>query len=295
MQRHPLKQQQVITMTISIHIYLRIILAAVTVCIPLTSHAEKPYIWSVVPQFTGVAVHRDWSPLLRAIENDTGYKFELKIYESIRKFEVGFAIGEPDFAYMNPYHTVMAKKEQGYEPILRDGKRQLTGILVTRKDSPIKKVEDLVGMKISFPSPNAFAASLYPRALLSNQFGIQYTPVFAKTHSNSYRYTLLNKTSASGGVYRTLERERPELQNQLRVLFKSPSTASHPLTAHKRVPQEVVNAVQQSIIALTGTKEGKSMLKAILMPQPVVADYDRDYKMLQDLHLENYVINANND
>ena len=283
----------VITIKITIPIYLRLILAAFTACISLTAYAEKPYIWSVVPQFTGVAVHRDWSPLLRAIEKDTGYHFELKMYDSIPKFEAGFARGEPGFAYMNPYHAVMAKKLQGYEPILRDGKRQLTGILVTRKDSAIKNIVDLQGMKISFPSPNAFAASLYPRALLANQFGIQYTPVYAKTHSNSYRFTLLNKTSASGGVYRTLQRERPEVQNQLRVLFESPSTASHPLTAHKRIPQKVVTAVQRSILALTETTQGKAMLKAILMPEPVIANYEQDYKVLQDLHLEKYVIEAN--
>lgn len=233
--------------------------------------------------------------MLRAIEKDTGYRFELKLYESIRKFEVGFARGEPDFAYMNPYHTVMARKLQGYKPFLRDGKRQLTGILVTRKDSNIKKVDDLQGMKISFPSPNAFAASLYPRALLSKKFGIQYTPVYAKTHSNSYRFNLLNKTSASGGVYRTLERERPEVQDQLRVLFETPSTSSHPLTAHKRVPEKVVKAVRDSIIALTETVEGKATLKAILMPEPVIANYDRDYKVLQDLQLENFIIEANSD
>ena len=244
----------------------------------------------MVPQFTGVAVHRDWSPLLRAIEKDTGYYFELKLYKSIRDFEAGFAKGEPDFAYMNPYHTVMAKKTQGYQPIIRDGKRKLTGILVTRKDSAIKKVEDLEGMKISFPSPNAFAASLYPRALLSNKLNIQYTPVYAKTHSNSYRYTLLKKTSASGGVFRTLERERDEVQDQLRVLFTAPSTASHPITAHKRIPDKVVSAVQQSILSLAEKPEGKAMLKTILLPEPIIANYERDYQVLQDLDLEQYVI-----
>ena len=277
------------------HVYFRILLGAFSACIVLSAQAEKTYIWSVVPQFTGIAVHRDWSPLLHAIEKDTGYRFELKLYKSIKSFEVGFARGEPDFAYMNPYHTVMARKQQGYEPIVRDGKRQLTGILVTRKDSNIKKVVDLQGMKISFPSPNAFAASLYSRALLSNKFGIQYTPVYANTHSNAYRFALLNKTSASGGVYRTLEKERPEVHDQLRVLFETPSTSSHPLTAHKRVPEKVVKAVQKSMLSLAETMQGRAILKAILMPEPVVANYDRDYKALQDLQLENFIIEANSE
>lgn len=191
---------------------------------------------------------------------------------------------------MNPYHAVMARVTQGYNPIIRDGKRKLTGILVTRKDSPIKRVEDLQGTRIAFPSPNAFAASLYPRALLTEQLGIQYAAAFAKTHTNSFRFALLRKTSASGGVYRTLRRERPEVQSQLRVIFETPSTPSHPIVVHKRVPIEVASAVQESIIALAKTNDGKAILKAILIPEPKPAIYERDYKPLQDLKLENYVV-----
>jgi len=256
------------------------------------AHAKETYIWSVVPQFTGIAVHRDWTPLLNAIEKNTGYQFSLKIYDSIPEFESGFADGKPDFAYMNPYHAVIAKNEQGYIPIIRDGKRKLTGILVTRKDSAIKSVEDLQGKRIAFPSPNAFAASLLPRALLTEKYNIQYTTAYAKTHSNAYRFVLLNKAAASGGVYRTLKRERAEVQEQLRVIYKTSSSPSHPVVVHKRVPKKVANAVQEAIIALAKTDDGKAILKAILIPKPIAANYKRDYKPLSKLNLEQYVVRS---
>ncbi len=190
---------------------------------------------------------------------------------------------------MNPYHAVIAKNEQGYRPIIRDTKRKLTGILVTRKDSSIKRVQDLQGKIVSFPSPNAFAATLYIRALLAEKEGIQFTPVFAKTHTNSFRFVIRGKTQASGGVYRTLRRERPEVQSQLQVIYKTPSTPSHPIVVHKRVPKKVASAVQASIISLAKTDDGKAILKAILLPKPIPAIYKRDYKPLQDLNLEKYV------
>lgn len=255
-----------------------------------TAHAEEIYTWSVVPQFTGIAVHRDWTPVLEAIEKDTGHRIKLKLYESIPQFEAGFTDGRPDFAYMNPYHAVMANKTQGYRPIIRDGKRKLTGILVVRNDSTIKSVQDLKGARIAFPSPNAFAAALYMRALLAEKEGITFTPVYAKTHSNSYRFVLHGKTLASGGVYRTLRRERPEVQSELEVIYKSPGTPTHPIVVHKRVPKEVAVAVQKSILRLTNTIKGKLMLKAILIPDPITADYTRDYQPLQKLRLEKYIV-----
>jgi len=271
-------------------LYLNRVFTALFCCISSYVYAEESYTWSVVPQFTGIAVHRDWSPLLHAIEKDTGYHFTLKLYDSISAFEVGFNEGVPDFAYMNPYHAVMAKKVQGYVPIIRDGKRKLTGILVTRKGSAIKQVQDLEGQRIAFPSPNAFAAALYLRALLFEQEGINFTPVYTKTHSNSYRYVLHGKAVASGGVYRTLKRERLEVQSQLHVIYKTPSVSSHPLVVHHRVPKKVALAVQASIINLAKNKKGKDILKAILIPEPVAAVFARDYKPLQELNLEKYVL-----
>ena len=45
-------------------------------------------------------------------------------------FEQALQAGELDVAYGNPYHAVMARRWQGYEPVLRDSSERLSGILV---------------------------------------------------------------------------------------------------------------------------------------------------------------------
>lgn len=255
-----------------------------------TPSTKSPvYSWGVVPQFTGLAVHRDWTPIIDYLNKHTPYRFKLVLYKSIPAFEEAFLGGGPDFSYMNPYHAVMAKHAQGYRPVLRDSERQLTGILVVRKDSPYQDVADLNGTNIAFASPNAFAASLYMRALLTEKVKIKYTPLYAKTHSNAYRQVLLGKTAAAGAVYRTLRKERPEVSSNLRVLYKTPSTPSHPLVAHERVGNDVITAVQKAFSEMYADNKYGPLLKAILIPKPINADYDRDYRFLEDLKLENYV------
>ena len=253
--------------------------------------AETHYTLSVVPQFTGTAVHRDWTPIIKYIESKTGYRLRLKIYDSIPGFEKGFLKGVPDFAYMNPYHAVMAKDAQGYEPILRNNKRLLSGIVVVRKDSPVENVQQLNGKNIAFPSPNAFAASLYMRALLREKENIDFTAVYSGTHSNAYRQTLAGQTSAAGAVVRTLRKERKEVQDNLKVIYKTPGFPSHPLTAHKRVPVNVIKAIQSAFLELDQTDKGKKLLEPVLLSHPVKADYVEDYFPLKSLKLDRYIVN----
>lgn len=247
------------------------------------------YSFAVVPQSGAVELHKNWAPLLARLSKDTGLAFELKIQASIPLFETAFLKGEPDFAYMNPYHMVMAKKAQSYVPILRDAK-PLTGVLVVRKDGSYKTLKDLNGQKIAFPSPNAFGASLYMRALLSEVAQIQFEPIYVKTHSNVFRTVIRNDTAAGGTVNVTLNEEVAEVREQLQVLYQTPPVSSHPIVAHPRVTAAVQKIVAQAFFALIQDADGRALLNAIRIPNPVASNYKIDYLPLENLQVEKYLV-----
>ncbi|VAW68113.1 hypothetical protein MNBD_GAMMA09-2427 [hydrothermal vent metagenome] len=267
-----------------------VLLLLCLVWLPTLIAAERVYTWTVVPQFNPTVVHRDWGPLMKLLEQRTGYRFKLIIADSFTFYETSLFKGKIDFAYANPYQTLLAHREQGYIPLIRDGQRRLTGILVVRNDSPLQNVKDVEGKRIVFASPNAFAVSLYLRALMTEKEGVSYIADYVGTHSNAYRQVLLGRAAASGGVYRTLHKERAEVQNNLRVIYESPSTITHAIVAHPDVPAEVRESVQKTILSLTESEEGKVMLRHIFLPQPVAADFKRDYKPLKSLKLDSYVV-----
>jgi phosphonate transport system substrate-binding protein len=256
------------------------------------SEARNLYTIAVVPQFPPTYLQENWGKILQAMEEETGLKFELIIYKSIPEFEKGFLAGEPDFAFMNPYHMVMAKRAQGYLPLLRDTK-PLTGILVVRVDSPFKKVEDLNGKKIGFPAPNAYGASLYMRAILTEVFKIKFEPLYLKTHDNVYRNVVLGEVSAGGGVNQTFQRQPEEVKKQLRILYETPPSAPHPLAVHPRVPKEVRKKFFTAFLKLSKREDLKPYFNNIQIPNPIEADYVRDYKPLEKLKLEKYVVLEN--
>jgi phosphonate transport system substrate-binding protein len=253
-------------------------------------NAQTPsrYTFAVVPQFSAIELHKDWAPLLARLSKDTGFTLELKIATSIPLFEASFVKGEPDFAYMNPYHAVMAKKAQAYVSLLRDAK-PLTGVLVVRKDSTVKTLKDLNGQKIAFPAPNAFGASLYMRALLTEEAGIQFEPTYVKTHSNVFRHVIRKEAAAGGTVNAPLDDEVPAVRDQMQIVFQTPPAASHPVVAHPRVAGAAQKALTQAFLALTQDAEGRALLKDIRTPTPVAASYPTDYLPLEKLRIEKYV------
>lgn len=246
------------------------------------------YSFSVVPQQDPIVTQRNWAPFLKALSWRTSMQFKLIIASSIPDFEIDLLQGRADFVYMNPYHAILARHKKGYEPLIRNGEKELQGILVVRHDSDITDVSQLDGKKVVFPSPNAFGASLFMRALLHSKVGIRIIPRYVDTHANVYRNVLYKKALAGGGVNKTLHQENADMQAKLRVLFKTPSSAPHPLSVHPRVPDVLAQRVQQAILDMWNDKNERSLLYKVQLSAPVVANYQRDYATLEKLGLEKY-------
>ncbi len=249
----------------------------------------RPLVVAVVPQFTPLQIHKDWTPFLERVARDSGVPLTLKVYQRIPDFEADVLKGVPDLAFMNPYHEVMAKRAAGYLPLVRDT-RQLTGILLVRQDSPVKTTKDLAGSKLAFPSPNAFGASLYMRALLAEQENVKIEPAYLKTHTNVVRHVIQGEAVAGGTVNTSFQREPDAVRAQLRVLFETPGVAPHPLSAHPRVSATQRKAVMTAILKLREDATAAPLLQAVQMAEPIVADYARDYQPLERLKLERYIV-----
>jgi phosphonate transport system substrate-binding protein len=252
-------------------------------------NTTKVYTFDVVPQLTAAKIYTTWSPLLQRVGQDAGLCFELRVSATIPEFEQKLLKGEPEFVFLNPYHAVLAHQKKKYNPLLADSEDLLTGILVVRADSPIKNLEELKGKSITFPAPNAFAASLLIRAELAKK-KIDITPVFVKTHSNVYRSVIGKDVLAGGGVNNTLGNEASEVRQQLRVLFETPAYTPHPIVTHPSVPTAVRERFLKAMLKLTQDEEGRKLLDGINLNKPQAVTYAKHYKPLESLQLEKFLV-----
>lgn len=251
--------------------------------------SAKSFTVAIVPQLPRAVTYAKWAPLLEAVGRNTQQCFELTVPETIPAFEKLLFKGVPDFAFVNPYHEVMAKKRKGYIPLLTDGRSRLTGIIVVQANSPIQSIQELDGKAVAFPAPNAFAASLLIRAELAKK-GINIKPKYLNTHASGYRAVAIGDVVASGGVNNTLQREELALRESLRVLYETSGYAPHPFVANPRVSLSVRKRITDSFIALSETEAGQKMLDGVQMPTPIRSDYQRDFAPLERLNLEIFVV-----
>lgn len=257
----------------------------------INAQAEKKRVYTIgiVPQFEIRHIRKIWNPIINEIEKGTGIKIKLIGSPTIPDFEKEVTVGKFDFAYMNPYHMLLAKKSQGYVPLVRDNGRKLHGILVVRQDSNVKTIKDLDGKKIAFPAPNALGASLLIRANLAEDHGISINPVYVKTHSSVYLNVIVKQTAAGGGVQKTLNQQRSNIKGALRVLHKTPKVAPHPIAVHPRVPTKIQNIIKETFLKLGDNPVGKSLLAKIPMKKVGEAKMS-DYTPLNKFKLEKYYV-----
>jgi len=198
--------------------------------------SKQVYIVGVVPQFEARKLHSIWRPILDQLEARTGYHFRLRGSQTIPDFELEFMQGKFDFAYMNPYHLVIANQKAGYIPLVRDVDRQLFGVLVVAKNSGITDPASLDDKTVAFPTPNALGASLQMRQELYDNFGVTVKPKYVKTHDSVYLNILLGEAVAEGGVQNTLLRQKQEYRDNLTIIHTTTNVSPHPFAVMPSVP-----------------------------------------------------------
>lgn len=272
---------------------LRVWAAAIVVLFlgqaPHLAAADQSLKFGVVPQFDARRIQTIWQPVLDALEKQSGLRFELIGSPGIPEFEKQFLAGDFDFAYMNPYHLLKAHQSQGYTPLARDVGKTLFGIVVVRKDSPVQDVKDLDGKEVAFPAPNALGAALLPRTEFGEIYKINIQPRYVRSHSSVYLNVVTGQTVAGGGVQKTLQEQPANIRDTLKVIYKTPHVAPHPVVVHPRVDKATSDKVREAFLQLGNSPEGRELLANIPMKKVGRATLE-DYEPLKQMGLDKYYV-----
>jgi phosphonate transport system substrate-binding protein len=96
----------------------------------------------------------------------------------------------------------------------------------------------------------------------------------------------LGKSDAGAVFLPELVSESEDTRSQLREIVATSEFASHPLSAHPRVPLVAQEAVQKATLAIAATKDGAELLKTLRLEAPVAADYARDYRAMEAIDVK---------
>ncbi len=240
--------------------------------------------FGIVPQQSASRLASLWAPVFNYLEKPAGKPIHFRTAPDIPAFEKRLAAGEYDFAYMNPYHYTVFSQSPGYKAFAKARDERLKGIIVVRKDSPVKDLSELNGATLAVPSPAAFAASILTRAYLSS-IGIKFTAKYVSSHDSVYRAVAKGLFTAGGGVIKTFENMPPEVRDQLRILWISTGYTPHAFAAHPRVPAEIVEKLATAMKTMDQDATGKALLEAINF-KGIDAASDPDWDDVRHLNIQ---------
>ncbi len=271
-----------------------LILSCLVLSHTATAKPQVVYNFGVVPQFESRVLFSIWQPVLKELEKRTGLGFRLVGSPKIPVFEKSFLAGKFDFAYTNPFHLTLTEDSQGYIPLVRDGSRMLQGVIVVRDDSPYQQLADLQNSVIAFPSPNALGASLATRASFNKSGLTSYTPKYVQTHSSVYLHVATGLADAGGGVLSTLQARPESVQQRIRVIHSATGIPTHPVCVHPRIPPAHRQKVQQALLEMSRSAEGKKLLARIPLYDAVQTDMTT-YRMIREQGYARYYIKRSNE
>ena len=244
---------------------------------------SKVITFGVVPQQSAQVLARKWIPIFNYLEEKTGYKFIFKTTKTIPEFEKNVLKGGYDIAYMNPYHYTVFHEKAGYRALLKQGSKQIVGIMVVRKNSPINSLQDLNGKSIAFPAPAAFAATVIPQSVMKKS-NINHSPVYTSSHESVYKNVSYGNFIAGGGIERTFASTPKEVTDNLRILWRSKGYTPHAIAAAPHVSEEITNLIVSAFMEMNHNSVGNKLLEALKFKHIEKAN-NNDWDDVRDLEI----------
>lgn len=251
--------------------------------IALSSILNAEIIMGVVPQQSPLKLQKVWQPIAIYLSEKTGEKITFKTEKSINQFEKVLYAGGYDFAYMNPYHYVVAHKKQAYSAKVRATKN-IKGILVMRKGSSSKTLH-ADNTRYLFPSPNAFAATLLTKYELIETFKVDQKVLekarYVNSHDSVYKATSRGIGDVGGGIERTFKNlNDTDTKENLIIVHTTKAYPSHPFAFKPTVNKKVVVKIVEALLDMP-----KPMLKSLSIKGLKKIDH-AEYTSVENLALK---------
>ncbi len=232
--------------------------------------ASEEYIVGIHPLHNPQRLTAIYGPIIDYINrNFPEARFRLEASRNYAEFEKKLYAGHFAFAMPNPYQTLQSLKH-GYHVFGKMGDDDLfRGIILVRRDGNIKKVSDLKGKAVAYPSATALAATMMPQYYLYKH-GINVNKDIENRYVGSQESSIENvlrgyvAASATWPVpWDAYSTEQPEKAAQLEVKWVSEPLVNNGWVVRNDVPAHVTDNFSRLLFALQNSKEGRAMLNNV--------------------------------
>lgn len=262
---------------------LQIILLLITMWLQ-PGYAATKYTLSVTPRFSSQEILTRLGPLSKLLSEKLHSEVEIILAADFNDYEERLRTGQFDIAFSNPVHY--SKASTIHEVIAMEKKHEEThihGIIITRADSDIKSVTDLVNKSVSVVSFTSAGGFLSQKVFLEEQKINPKTQLkLQEAHDNKQENVILSvyHGDVSAGfinedALHIVDRYLP--LNSIKVIASTARIPGWAFSVKRSLPEMVKARISQVILELDTYDP---TLKAMQL-QNLVAATDSDYDVVR--------------
>ena len=158
------------------------------------AHAGS-YTISMLPMYSTEEINRRITPMAEYLSRETGLRITPVLASTFDQYSKRLANGSIDIGYENPYIYALAAKQHEVIGMAVKGKDgdKLRGIIITRSDSGIKKIDDIMDKKIMIVGYTAAGGYLSQKlTLLENDIDISQDCTVEESPDNKHENVILS-------------------------------------------------------------------------------------------------------
>lgn len=228
-----------------------------------TALAQEALVFGILNQQSPQLTAERWNPVLRYLGDATGLRFQLRMGPNVQATNAMMARGEFDLLFSN--HNFRPEYDGAYKVIARWGNTPIFGVIAVPAESPVRRLKDLAGKRIAYPSANAFAAYAVPKVAL-RRANVQDVEVMAGNQEGALAQLASGQADAVAVNSRFLSQYAARKGLRYREIFTSEGYPDLAVVANARLPKEQALLVQKALLQMRHDPKAAPILEQAQCP-----------------------------
>lgn len=265
-----------------------------TLCLPLVALAApadwpKELNFGLIPTESATNITERYEGLAKHMEKQLGIPVKLQVANDYAGVITAMQFKHVDLAYFGPKSYVEAAARANADAcvmeVLEDGTMGYHGVIITKKDSGIKSIQDAKGKVWAFTDPNSTSGTLVPTVYFYKVMKLDPEKYFSKViYSGSHEASILAIKSGKVDIASTndldMDRGNGKQWNSdadFQIVWTSDLIPGSPMAYRKDLPDSLKTAIKEAFLSYND-KEGLKLLKL----KGFAATSDEAYNPIRD-------------
>lgn len=251
--------------------------------------AQRPtYILAIHPYLPQEEIQKRFAPLAKYLGQRIARPVQIRVGRDYQEHINAVGLDAVDIAFMGPAAYVKMVEQYGQKPLLARmetlGKPYLSGVIITRSDSPLRNIGELAGKHFAFGDAESTMGTQVPQYVLLKA-GIRLSQLGHYDHVISHNNVVLGVLSGdfdAGAIKRDVFDDMAP--RGLRMLAELPQVSEHVFVARSNLPPAEVQSLREALLQLKTSAEGQKILQSISKESTgMVSVTDTDYDSLRTI------------